>query len=113
MSSGSGSKALETVRHSTFHYPAPCAGLSELGLIEAIERESELPAALDLSDEAGAPFRCADQLAMSMALANFDDEEIDDHIAAVIEGSGAFARLVKGIFIAYCKKRKIGHQIVD
>jgi len=50
---------------------------------------------------------------MSMALANFDDEEIDDHIAAVIEGSGAFARLVKGIFIAYCKKRKIGHQIVD
>lgn len=108
-----GSKALETVRHSTFHYPAPCAGLSELGLVEAIERESDLSAALDLSDEAGAPFRFADQLAMSMALANFDDEELDDHIAAIIQGSGAFVRLVKGIFVAYCKKRKIGHQVVD
>jgi hypothetical protein len=64
-----GSKALETVRHSTFHYPAPCAGLSELGLVEAVERERHLPAAIDLSEEAGAPFRFADQLAMSMALA--------------------------------------------
>jgi hypothetical protein len=108
-----GSKALETVRHSTFHYPAPCAGLSELGLVEAIEREADLPAALDLSDEAGAPFRFADQLAMSMALANFDDGEIEGHIAAIIEGSGAFVRLVKATFVAYCEKRKIGHEIVD
>lgn len=108
-----GSKALETVRHSTFHYPAPGAGMSELGLVEAIKRESDLPAALDLSDEAGAPFRFADQLAMSMALASFDDEEIDDHIAAIIEGSGALVHLAKAIFVAYCRKRRIGHQIVD
>ena len=107
-----GSKALETVRHSTFHYPAPCAGLSELGLVEAIEREGELSAAIDLSKEAGAPFRFADQLAMSMALANFD-EGIDEHIAAIIEGSGAFARLAKAVFVSYCHKRKIGHEIVD
>lgn len=50
---------------------------------------------------------------MSMALANFDDKEIGDHIAAIIEGSGAFVRLVKATFFAYCEKRKIGHEIVD
>jgi hypothetical protein len=52
-----GSKALGTVRHTTFHYPAPCLGPSVLALTEAIEREGNLPAALDLTDDAEAPFR--------------------------------------------------------
>lgn len=109
-----GSKALETVRHSTFHYPAPCAGLSELRLVEAIEREGEgLPAALDVTKEARAPFRFADQLALSMALANFDGEEFDDHLRAIIEGSGSFVRLVQDLFLAYCEKRNVGHEFID
>jgi hypothetical protein len=33
-----GSKALETVRDTALHYPAPGMGLSVLALVEAIER---------------------------------------------------------------------------
>lgn len=108
-----GSKALETVRHTTFHYPAPCSGLSVLALTEAIEREGDLPAALDLTDDAEAPFRFADQLALSMAIANIENENAEAGIAAILEGSGAFVRLTKSLYLAYCKKRRIGFDLIE
>jgi hypothetical protein len=108
-----GPKALETVRHTTFHYPAPGTGLSVLALIEAIEREADLPAALDLTDEAEAPFRFADQLALAMAVVHFDDESAEAGIGSILEGSGAFVRLTKALYLAYCKKRNIGFDLIE
>ena len=107
-----GAKALETVRHVTFHYPAPGTGLSVLALTEAIEREADLTADIDLTDEAEAPFRFADQLALAMAVANFDDDA-KSAVAAILEGSGAFIRLVKAVYLTYCKKRKIGFDLIE
>lgn len=108
-----GSKALETVRHATFHYPAPYSGLSVLALTEAIEREGNLPAELDLTDDAEAPFRFADQLVLSMAIANIEDENAETGIAAILEGSGSFVRLAKSLYLAYCKKRRVGFDLIE
>lgn len=112
-----GLKVLERVRHGTFHYPHPelrRSPDSTLWLREAIEREASLESEIDLT-ESGVVYRFADQLALSIAIANHDDD--DDRLreqADLVRDAGfAFVGLAAAIYRAYCERRNLGFEIVD
>lgn len=114
-----GPKALEHVRHNTFHYPHPDQGKtpdSSVELAGVLRSLTDQVADIDLSDEAEHTFRFADQVVLGMAFRERHDptdQRFVEQSERVVVAAVAFVELVKYIYLVYCQDRGHGFEIVD
>lgn len=110
-----GSKALEHVRQTTFHYPRPDPSKkgsdSIRELAEVVAEATEVVADIDLGQDSATTFRFADPVATAVALRRHDD--LEGQGKEIRDAAIAFVQLGWHIHLAYCTKRGIAFETVD
>jgi hypothetical protein len=106
-----GTEALEAVRQNSFHYPYPDPKRSPdsaAHLADAIRKNPDVEAGIDVGEDVRGRYRFADQLMLSMAMGGHDPERHSEQMAMIRDTGIDFANLVDEIFVAYCHDRGIG-----
>lgn len=106
-----GTEALAAVRQNSFHYPHPDPKRSPdsaADLADAIRKNPDVEAGIDVGEDTRGRYRFADQLMLSMAMGGHDPTRHSQQMAMIRDAGIDFANLVDEIFVTYCHDRGIG-----
>lgn len=111
-----GPEALRAVRQNSFHYPHPDPKRnpdSTVYLADAIRKNPELEAGIDVGEDARGTFRFADQLSLSVAFGGHHSEHPGEQVEWTRRAAHAFVFLAKEVYLAYCRERGVGFEYED